>query len=263
MTSRMPGGKVAHTSDSWLAALRTEGAAFLAAVSEEGALPRRVPSCPDWTVGELTRHLGSVYRRIRLNVGSAGRDEPWPPLAVPDEAPAADDPAVLTWFREQLASLEADLEAVDPDLPTWNWAPRPRVASFWQRRMAHETAVHRWDAQMAIRLPEPIESKLASDTVAEVMDTYLPAGRWRTDAGAFGLVQLTATDTGAQWSVRLRGTGVALLDTDTLLDTEAHQARASASGSASDLALALWGRVPFDVLETAGDPSLLDAIKVR
>lgn len=263
MASRIPGGKVAHTSDSWLAALRAEGAAFLAAVSEPGALHRRVPSCPDWTVGELTRHLGAFYHRIRLNAGSAGRDEAWPRLVVPDEAPAADDEAVVTWFREQLAGVEAHLESLDPDLPTWNWAPRPRVASFWHRRAAHETAVHRWDAQVAIRLPEPIESKLASDTIAEAMDTFLPAGRWRTDAEAFGLVHLTATDIGAQWSVRLRGAGVALLDTDTLLDTDPHQARATASGSASDLALALWGRVPFDVLETAGELRLLEAIKIR
>jgi hypothetical protein len=35
-----------------------------------------------------------------------------------------------------------------------------------------------------------------------------------------------------------------------------------ASGTASDLALALWGRVTFDVLETAGDDSLLEALRV-
>src|SRR5690606_8242614 len=207
--SRIPGGK-----EFWLAALRAEGAAFLAAVSEPGALARRVPSCPDWTVGELTRHLGGFYHRIRLHAGSAGADEQWPPLAVPDEAPAADDEAVVTWFREQLAGAEAHLESLDPDLPTWNWAPQPKVASFWHRRAAHETAVHRWDAQVATRLPEPIESKLAGDTVAEVMDTLLPAGRRRTDVDAKGLIELTAADLGVHWSVRLRGPGIALLDTD-------------------------------------------------
>ena len=54
--------------------------------------------------------------------------------------------------------------------------------------------------------------------------------------------------------MRLRGDGIALLDTDTLLDDDDPHERAMASGTASDLLLALWGRVAFDVLETAGDP---------
>jgi uncharacterized protein (TIGR03083 family) len=214
-------------------------------------------------VGELTHHLGSFYHRIRLHAGSAGPDEPWPPLTVPDGAPAADDAAVVTWFGEQLAGIEAHLESLDADLPTYNWAPRARVASFWHRRAAHETAVHRWDAQVATRLPEPIESKLAGDTIAEALDTFLPAGRRRSDSAVHGLVHLRATDLDQDWYVRLRGNGMSLLDRDTLLDAEGHQARASASGSASDLALALWGRVPFEVLEAAGDLDLLEAVKVR
>jgi hypothetical protein len=76
------------------------------------------------------------------------------------------------------------------------------------------------------------------------------------------MVQLTAVDLDQDWFVRLRGVGVALLDTDTLLDDDAHPARAAASGTASDLALALWGRVTFDVLEAAGDDTLLEALRV-
>ncbi|HEX6871166.1 MAG TPA: hypothetical protein VF163_08715, partial [Micromonosporaceae bacterium] len=133
---------------------------------------------------------------------------------------------------------------------------------FWHRRMAHETAVHRWDAQVATGLPEPLETKLAADTVAEALDTFLPAGRHRSAAKASGLVHLIAADLGQEWYVRLRGEGVALLDVGTLLDDDAHPARAAASGSASDLALALWGRVAFDVLDTGGDLGLLEALRV-
>jgi hypothetical protein len=137
------------------------------------------------------------------------------------------------------------------------------VASFWHRRAAHETAVHRWDAQVTVRLPEPIESKLAADTIAEALDTFLIGGRRRTDSDLVGLVHLSATDVGLEWYIRLRGAGISLLDTDTLLDDDVHQARASAAGSASDLALALWGRVPFDVGEAAGDAELLEAVRIR
>jgi uncharacterized protein (TIGR03083 family) len=255
--SRIHGSK-----DFWLAALRAEGAAFLAAVSEPGVVSAAVPSCPDWTVGDLVRHLGAVYRRTRMNAGSAGVDDHWGPVIVPDEAPAADDEGVVPWFAAEHSQLAAFLEELDPDLPTWNWAPQARVAAFWHRRMAHETAVHRWDAQVASRLPEPLESKLAGDTVAEALDTFLPAGRRRSPADVTGLAHLTATDVGQEWYVRLRGAGIALLDTDTLLDDDAHPARAAASGTASDLALALWGRVTFDVVETAGDIALLEALRV-
>jgi uncharacterized protein (TIGR03083 family) len=248
------------TKDFWLAALRADGAAFRAA-AEPGALSAPVPSCPGWNLGDLVRHLGAVYHRTRTHAASDHAQEPWGPVAIPDEAPGPNDDAVLTWFAEELAQLDAALETVDPDRPVWNWAPQPKTMGFWYRRMAHETAVHRWDAQQATRLPEPIEAKLAADTVAEALDTFLPAGRRKTPAEAEGMIRLLATDLDQDWFIRLRGTGVALLDTGTLFDDD-HPARAIASGTASDLALAIWGRVAFDVLEVAGDPALLDALQV-
>lgn len=249
------------TKDFWLTALRTDGTAFLAAVSEPGVLTSAVPSCPDWTVGDLVRHLGSVYRRTRLNAGS-GVDKDWGPVVIPDEAPAADDERVVGWFAAELSQVDAFLDTLDPDLPAWNWAPQAKTATFWHRRAAHETAVHRWDAQLATGLPEPLESKLAGDTVAEALDTFLPAGRRRDRSNVSGVVHLVASDLGHEWYVRLRGEGIALLDTDTLLDDDAHPARAAASGTASDIALALWGRVTFDVLETAGDTDLLETLRI-
>ena len=250
------------SKDFWLSALRSDGAAVRTAISQTGAITKPVPSCPDWTVGDLARHLGSVYRRTRVNAGTAGVNESWGPVVVPAEAPAADDSQVVAWYAEELAQIEVFLELLDPDLPTWNWAPQAKTAAFWLRRMAHETAVHRWDAQLATGLAEPLETKLAGDTVSEVLDTFLPAGRRRAASDEAGTVQLTASDLGHVWTVRLWPEGVALLDTGTLLDDDAHPTRATASGTASDLALALWGRLAFDILDTAGDLGLLKALRV-
>ncbi len=250
------------SKDFWLTALRADGSAFLVAVGQPGAATAQVPSCPDWTVGDLVRHLGGVYRRTRVNAGSARVDEHWGPVVVPDDAPAATDELLVSWFAAELAQLDAFLDSIDPDAPAWNWAPQTKTAAFWHRRMAHETAVHRWDAQLATGLAEPLESKLAGDTVAEVLDTFLPGGRRREPSEMSGLVHLIASDLGHEWYVRLRGDGIALLDTDTLLDGDAHPARAAASGTASDLALALWARVTFDVVDTAGDIALLKALRV-
>lgn len=246
-----------------MTALRADGAAFLASVGQPGVLTTQVPSCPEWTVADLTRHLGAVYRRTRMNAGSGDPSHPWGPVAIPDDAPTGADESVSGWFADEYSATVSFLDALDPDLPAWNWAPQARRAGFWHRRMAHETAVHRWDAQLASGLPEPVESKLAGDTVAEALDTFLPAGRRRSIGDAYGLVRLVATDLGHEWYVRLRGQGVALLDTNTLLDDDSHPARVVAIGTASDLALALWGRVRFDVLELAGDATLLPALLVR
>lgn len=185
---------------------------------------------------------------------------------MPDDAPEVGDPEpgdeVVTWFAAELAQVDAFLEALDPDLPAWNWAPQTKTAAFWHRRAAHETAIHRWDAQLSTALAEPLDSKLAGDSVAEALDTFLPAGRRRGPADVSGVIHLVASDLGQEWYVRLRGERVALLDTDTLLDDDSHPARAAASGSASDLALALWGRITFDVVETAGELDLLKALRV-
>ncbi|MGI5213161.1 maleylpyruvate isomerase family mycothiol-dependent enzyme [Plantactinospora sp. CA-290183] len=246
------------TKDFWMGALRAEGPAFGAAIAE-APLDITVPSCPEWTMTDLVHHLGSVYRRVRGIAQQGGTERP-APLAVPDGLPTGS--AVVQWWREEFDQLMVVLDALDPEAPAWNWAPQPKRVGFWHRRLAVETVVHRWDAQMAAAVGEPIEAKLAADGVGEVLDTLLPAGRRVSPEGAHGVVQLVATDAGQEWYLRLRGEGVALLDTDTLLDSDDHHARAHVSGTASDLLLALWGRLGFDVLDVAGDPNLLPALRV-
>lgn len=244
------------TKDFWIGALRTEGPAFAAAVAEA---PPETPvlSCPGWTVSDLAYHLTGVYVWARTVV-TAGtttrpvREDPTPPAGL---TPAQ-------WYRQEYDQLMALFDGLDPEAPAWNFAPQPKKAGFWPRRMAHETAVHRWDAQLAIAAGEPIEAKLAADGVSEVLDTWLPAGRRISPGQWHGVVQLTATDAAQEWYLRLRGEGVALLDTATILDHDDHRARAQVAGTASDLLLALMGRVSFDTLGVAGDRRLLDGLRV-
>ncbi len=255
------------TKDFWLAGFRAEGTAFRAAVSQPGALDAAVPTCPEWTVLDLVHHLGCVYEFVQSHVT---RGVTAPPqrrsreieaqLRTAGELPAAD--AAVAWWDDRYATVLRTLEAVDPDLPAWNWAPQAKKAGFWHRRMAHETAVHRWDAQIAVGLTDPIETKLAADGITEVLDTWLPAGRRRGPRDRTGIVALRATDIEQEWHVRLRGEGIALLDTNTLFDDDAHQhERAIAAGTASDLLLALYGRVSFEVLDLAGDQRLIEALR--
>jgi uncharacterized protein (TIGR03083 family) len=250
-------GKPHFNKEFWVAGLRADGAAFRAAVNQDGILGAPVPSCPGWTVEDLVRHLAGSYQWVARHVSRGAIDHP----GQPDHGGAPTGPAVLAWWDEHYAKLLKVLDWIDPTLPAWNWAPQTKKAEFWHRRMAHETAVHRWDAQMAVGLSEPIEAKLAADGITEVLDTWLPAGRRRGPLDRHGVVALRATDVAEVWNVRLRGEGVALLDTDTLLDHDHHNERATAIGTASDLLLALYGRVAFDVLDVVGDESLLAALR--
>jgi uncharacterized protein (TIGR03083 family) len=245
------------TKEFWLTALRTEGDAFRAALGGETPLDAPVPTCPGWQLRDLAWHLTQIYVWVNALVPRGVTDRPDPR---PDEPlPAGVDP-VVAW-TDAFTELLSTLDAVDPDLPAYNWAPQAKKASFWHRRMAHETAIHRWDAQMAGGLSEPIEPKLASDGVTEVLDSWLPAGRRSGPTNRAGMIALHGTDVDHVWYVRLRGAGVALLDTDTLLDTDDHHERATASGPASDLVLALYGRVAFDTLLVSGDTSLLEGLR--
>ncbi|MET7421351.1 maleylpyruvate isomerase family mycothiol-dependent enzyme [Dactylosporangium sp. NPDC005555] len=245
------------TKEFWLAALRAEGDAFRATIGAAVPLDAAVPTCPGWQVRDLAWHLSQVYVWVTGVVPRGVTDRPDPR---PDSSlPAGVDP-VVAW-TDAFTELLATLDAVDPDLPAYNWAPQAKKAGFWHRRMALETAIHRWDAQMAGGLSEPIEPRLASDGVTEVLDTWLPAGRRSGPANRVGMIALHATDVDQVWYVRLRGAGVALLDTDTLLDSDDHHERATASGPASDLLLALFGRVAFDTLLVSGDTGLLEGLR--
>ncbi|MET8349799.1 MULTISPECIES: maleylpyruvate isomerase family mycothiol-dependent enzyme [unclassified Micromonospora] len=250
--------KLQGSKDFWIGALRTEGPAFASAVAEA---PPETPvlSCPGWTVNDLTLHLAGIYHWVSSFVGSGLTTAP------PRREPLVADPgrSPLQLWQQGYDQLMTLFDGLDAEAPAWNWAPQPKKAGFWPRRMAHETAVHRWDAQLAIAAGEPVEAKLAADGVSEVLDTWLPAGRRRDPGEWHGVVQLSATDAAQEWYLRLRGEGVALLDTATIFDHDDHHARAQVSGSASDLLLALWGRINFETLDVSGDRSLLDGLRTR
>ncbi len=251
--------RIHATKEIWLEELRVDGAAFREAVTEAGPAAS-VPSCPGWSVADLIHHLGTVYEYVHGHVLRGIATPPERSIEAIRAEPRATDQ--LAWFDRQLAAVLGALDAADPELPAYNWAPTPKRAAFWHRRMAHETTIHRWDAQIAIGRPEPIAARLAADGVAEVLDTWVPAGRRVGNRDFSGLVALVGTDVEYTWLARLRGEGIALLDTETIFDDDEHRPIVVAKGSASDLMLALWGRVGFDTLDISGDEPALQALRV-
>lgn len=232
----------------YLIAIRHEGEALSRAAADLGA---RVPSCPDWSVADLVAHTGGVHRWVAEMVRThADARLPRESLAAPPTGPAA-----LAWFDEGLAELLEVLTAADPDAPVWNWSGVDLRAGWWPRRMAHETAVHRWDAESAAGIPSPIDAELAADGIDEVLTIHLPNDfAYNPDDTRHGTVHLHCTDTDGEWLVTLHPNGV---------DVRREHAKGDAAlrGTASDLDLYCWGRATAQPVEILGNPTIAPLVR--
>lgn len=224
-----------YASD-YASALRREGATMAGAA--EGALHRKVPACPGWTVGDLVWHTGEVHFFWRQIASGA--------LAGPENYTEPDRPAdeeLLDWFSYGVAGTAATVERLSPTQPVWTWAPARQDAGFVQRRMAQETAVHCWDVLSAVGEPQPIDRELAFDGIDEFLEHFLPHP---ASADLVGGVHLHATDGQGEWTVQVVG--------DNWVVERAHAKCAVAiRGSASDLLLLLWRRLKPSTVEILGD----------
>ena len=173
------------TPQEYIAALRREGGALAQAARQDPTRP--VPYYPGWSVADLVAHTGAVHRWVLGIVRSRATER------VPREPYEDRDPLrLLAWFEEGLAALAGELRAADPSEPVWSFGADQTVG-FWQRRMAHETAIHRWDAQSAFGDAQPIEPRLAATGIGESLasTSSVPctaprsagtASRWRSAA---------------------------------------------------------------------------------
>ncbi|HUR74517.1 MAG TPA: maleylpyruvate isomerase family mycothiol-dependent enzyme, partial [Sporichthya sp.] len=157
-----------------------EHAEYVAATSEEivqfaglvanADLDAPVPSCPDWDLGKLTTHAGSVHRWVTQIIGTRAT-APLSPreldLGLPPQRTG-----LPAWLAAGASPLRAAI-ATDPATPVWTWAPGGTVG-WWARRMLHETTVHRIDAQLALGLEPEVAPRVATDGVEEFL-TNLPA----------------------------------------------------------------------------------------
>lgn len=225
-----------------VAAVRGEGEAIVTSGAVD--LDIAVPTCGDWRMRDLLVHVGSVYRRAATVVGDRVTTEvAWQP---PPDDPA--DP--VAYLQEALDDLVEALRSADAETPAWNWSPLPDVAEFWARRMAHESAVHRYDAQRAHGLAQPIDADLAHDGMDELVDVLLPRIVTR-DAPKLSdaVFAFSAADDG-EWIVQTSADGVERL-------SATRSAGVTVRGPGSSVLLAAYGRVKWVSLEVTGDESLL------
>jgi uncharacterized protein (TIGR03083 family) len=206
-----------------------------------------VPTCSGWTVEDLVRHCasGDLWARTIVETGERSSHD------LPADAPTG--AALVPYFRAGARALVEALSATDPDASVWTFAASDRTARFWFRRRAQETSVHRFDAQGVVGEPAPVGAELAVDGIDEFLTVFVPR---MADSVATGgeTLHFHCTDVDGEWLIRREG--------EELRVTREHaKGDVAARGTASDLLLFIWGRVPASRLEVFGDGDALDRFR--
>lgn len=253
-------------------------AEILADAVRDADLAQQVPSCPEWTLAQLVAHLGKAHRSVTALVerrstepmaASGSATEPATNPADSADGHAADGVAApgsaaehAGWLRDGARDLAAALQEAGPDAAVWTWS-NEQHAGFWARRMAHETTVHRVDAEFTVGRGTAIAPELAADGLSEGLDLLsLPAARSRMP----GLAELLreeptlhfhatdeGLDEGGEWMVRGSSHGLAW-------EHGHRKGDVAVRGPADALLLVLLRRIPADDprVEVLGDAALLD-----
>jgi len=236
--------------------LREQGTALAEAAGRAG-LDAPVPPCAPWRVKDLLRHTGHIHRWAASHIVSPTehlRDGPAEEEMLRSGAP---DGELLDWFRDGHATLVRVLRAADPALETATFIAAPSPLAFWSRRQAHETAIHRADADSAAGDVPGYPAEFAADGIDELIMGFSRRRKYRPEtAGWTGTLGVLATDTGDGWQVRME-------DGRVHSERESVPADCMVSGPASGLYLFLWNRAEAAQAGVAvsGDPAALDLWK--
>ncbi|MFI9046384.1 maleylpyruvate isomerase family mycothiol-dependent enzyme [Streptomyces sp. NPDC053427] len=227
------------------------------------ALAASVPSCPDWNLAQLLRHLGETHRWVEEIVRTrAAEPPPDTALRVLPRDTAVTPPELAAWLTEGAQRLADTLRAAGPDARIWTPLPSgsPR---FFARRMAHETVVHRADASLTLGEDFTVDPRVALDALDEWMELgSLPEmfdhhPERRALLGPGRTLHFHASDTppeaAADWLVDLTGDALAW-------HRSPGPATVSVSAPLTDLLLLVYGRRPADTatFDIQGDTDLLD-----
>jgi uncharacterized protein (TIGR03083 family) len=228
--------------------------ATLAEVAEVGDPATQVPTCPDWTLRQLFTHVGRAHRWVTAIVTTQAT-EPIPFREVPDGR-LPDDPAERPdWLRRGASGLG---EAVRGAGTRQSWTHLGiGPASYWARRMAHETAVHRADGQLTVGTRPAIDPVIAADGIDEWLGLLSPAaqlgGPKALPAGKVLHLHVTDDGVSGEWLIRGAPDGISV-------QTGHGKGDAAARGPASELMLMLVRRLAVDdtAVEIIGDRALVD-----
>ncbi|ORA43003.1 hypothetical protein BST22_27640 [Mycolicibacterium chubuense] len=127
-----------------------------------------VPTCGDWTLKQLFRHVGRG-NRWAAQIILERRNQPLDPRDVRDGKPPDDPDAAADWLYQGAQLISDAIDRVGAETRVWTLVG-PRPAGWWIRRRLHEATVHRADAALALGVPFDLSPELAADALSEWID---------------------------------------------------------------------------------------------
>ncbi|MGW2397991.1 maleylpyruvate isomerase family mycothiol-dependent enzyme [Kitasatospora sp. NPDC001664] len=233
-------------------------AAFRAAVAEAPSLDADVPSCPGWTLYDLANHLseGDRFWAHIVRTTAPGDERPSKDgLAAPREREA-----LAAWLADSTEQLTTALREAGPDHGCWAWwepLASPHTVAAVARRRVPESLIHTYDAQLASGAPQELPAIEAADAIEEFLATVCTVTvPWPGDPAT---MDYHAAGAGS-WRQTVDAAGSRFTR---LTAAEAAESKPTAAihGTASEIALLMYMRIPADSVRIEGDAGLLQQLQ--
>ncbi|WP_306216042.1 maleylpyruvate isomerase family mycothiol-dependent enzyme [Actinoplanes sp. RD1] len=239
------------TFDDLLRLLGERAGVFRAVVAAAPSLDVTVPSCPEWTLFDLVVHLGEGRRRWAATVAAGPADGP----AEVDVPPAPRErDALLAWYDESVRQLLDALRAAGPDRGCWTWwstSQSPETAGAVARHQLQQMAVHTYDAQLAVGDAQPLPDDVARDGVDEFLRTCVAtASPWPHEPATLEY----RIPGGDAWRLELSAAGARVST------PQGEPVDLRGLGTANELVMSFYGRIPLETLTLEGDRRVLDRL---
>lgn len=227
-----------------------------------------IKGCPGWDVAGLTAHMGRVYTfwikwvserpressRVAYAELVAEREARMPGYNSWEKAgfPRDSRPdGIIDFARETGDELARMLAGLQPEERVWTFVPTHQNGAFVFRRLAMETAIHRWDAKDAHRIARPFEPELARDGIDEMLTMFVedPAYHEGANQRRGQTILLREHPGPGRWLVSFDAGAIST-------SHDAGPADVTVSGTASDLWLYIMGRRMAEELHVEGDTGL-------
>ncbi|MEU3902857.1 maleylpyruvate isomerase family mycothiol-dependent enzyme [Streptomyces goshikiensis] len=243
---------------SLLRMIDERSAAFREAVAAAPTLDADVPSCPGWTLYDLANHLSEgdrFWAHIVRNTAPGDERPSKDGLAAPREREA-----LIAWLADSTEQLLAALREAGPDGSCWAWweplASPHTVAAVARRRVA-ESLIHTYDAQLASGDPQELPTTEAVDAIEEFLATVCTVTiPW---PGEPATMDYHAAE-GGSWRQTVDAAGSRFTRL-TAADAAESKPTAAIHGTASEMALLMYMRIPAGSLRMEGDADLLQRLQ--